>query len=54
MGLFQINTKYQDHLISNPHDLLNPEENVRIAARVYEEAGRSWKPWISAREKGLA
>ena len=49
-GIFQI--LYRVHRqwlmemgIDSPHQLLDPETNVRAALRLHELTNQSWKPW---------
>lgn len=48
-GLFQIRTFPNRPA---PEDLLNPEENVAYAAKLWKAQG--WKPWTAARKLGIS
>ena len=49
-GLFQIRALPGR---PDPQTLMNPEENVKYAARLWQESGNSWSPWTVGRELGL-
>ncbi len=52
LGLFQINDKYHPEVRNI--NWQNPEENVRLAYKIFKQAWNSWKPWYAARKIGLA
>lgn len=37
VGMMQINLIYNRHRVNNPHDLLDPETNIRVAAEILAE-----------------
>lgn len=55
IGLFQLNDKWQALLLMeeglSSEDLLDPEINVRLAAKIKSKSG--WGAWYAARELGI-
>ena len=52
LGLFQINDKYHPEI--RKYNWRNPEENTKLAYKIFKQAWNSWKPWYAARKIGLA